>query len=87
MIVDNFVDYVKLTVKSGKGGRGSTHLRREKYVPKGGPDGGDGGNGGNIIVSCRDWSKSKEDDGFEDYLAIMLDSEFFSDWINNKALK
>ena len=51
MIVDNFVDYVKLTVKSGKGGRGSTHLRREKYVPKGGPDGGDGGNGGSIIVS------------------------------------
>ena len=50
MIVDNFVDYVKLTVKSGKGGRGSTHLRREKYVPKGGPDGGDGGDGGNIIV-------------------------------------
>ena len=50
MIVDNFVDYVKLSVKSGKGGRGSTHLRREKYVPKGGPDGGDGGDGGNIIV-------------------------------------
>ena len=50
MIVDNFVDYVKLTVKSGKGGKGSTHLRREKYIPKGGPDGGDGGNGGSIIV-------------------------------------
>ena len=50
MIVDNFVDYVKLTVRSGKGGRGSTHLRREKYVPKGGPDGGDGGDGGNIII-------------------------------------
>ena len=50
MIVDNFVDYVKLTVKSGKGGKGSTHLRREKYVPKGGPDGGDGGDGGSIIV-------------------------------------
>ena len=50
MIVDNFVDYVKLTIRSGKGGRGSTHLRREKYVPKGGPDGGDGGHGGNIIV-------------------------------------
>ena len=50
MIVDNFVDYVKLIVKSGKGGRGSTHLRREKYVPKGGPDGGDGGDGGGIIV-------------------------------------
>ncbi|MBJ34400.1 MAG: GTPase ObgE [Flavobacteriaceae bacterium] len=50
MIVDNFVDYVKLTVKSGKGGRGSNHLRREKYVPKGGPDGGDGGDGGDIII-------------------------------------
>ena len=50
MIVDNFVDYVKLTVKSGKGGKGSTHLRREKYIPKGGPDGGNGGNGGSIIV-------------------------------------
>ncbi len=50
MIVDNFVDYVKLIVKSGKGGKGSTHLRREKFVPKGGPDGGDGGSGGNVIV-------------------------------------
>ncbi len=50
MMVDNFVDYVKLTVKSGNGGRGSSHLRREKYVPKGGPDGGDGGDGGSIIV-------------------------------------
>ena len=50
MIVDNFVDYVKLSVSSGKGGRGSTHLRREKYIPKGGPDGGDGGDGGNIII-------------------------------------
>ena len=50
MIVDNFVDYVKLYVRSGKGGKGSTHLRREKYIPKGGPDGGDGGDGGNIIL-------------------------------------
>ena len=50
MMVDNFVDYVKLTVNSGKGGKGSTHLRREKFVPKGGPDGGDGGNGGNVIL-------------------------------------
>jgi GTP-binding protein len=50
MIVDNFVDYVKLSVSSGKGGRGSTHLRREKYIPKGGPDGGDGGDGGDIII-------------------------------------
>ena len=46
----NFVDYVKLTVRSGNGGRGSTHLHREKYVAKGGPDGGDGGRGGHVIV-------------------------------------
>ena len=50
MIIDNFVDYVKLTLMSGKGGKGSTHLRREKFIPKGGPDGGDGGKGGDIIV-------------------------------------
>ena len=49
MTEDNFVDYVKIHVSSGKGGRGSTHLRREKYVAKGGPDGGDGGRGGNIV--------------------------------------
>ena len=46
----NFVDYVKIYCRSGKGGRGSTHMRRAKYVPKGGPDGGDGGRGGNIIL-------------------------------------
>ncbi|MEO2148298.1 MAG: GTPase ObgE [Flavobacteriaceae bacterium] len=50
MIVDNFVDYVKINVKSGSGGKGSTHLRREKYIPKGGPDGGDGGRGGHVII-------------------------------------
>jgi GTP-binding protein len=52
MIVDNFVDYVKINVKSGSGGKGSTHLRREKYIPKGGPDGGDGGRGGHIIIKA-----------------------------------
>ena len=46
----NFVDYIKINCKSGKGGSGSTHLRREKYIPKGGPDGGDGGRGGHIIL-------------------------------------
>lgn len=46
----NFVDYVKIYVKSGKGGSGSAHLRREKFVAKGGPDGGDGGRGGHIIL-------------------------------------
>ena len=43
MTEGNFVDYVKIHVDSGKGGQGSAHLRREKYIPKGGPDGGDGG--------------------------------------------
>ncbi len=46
----NFVDYVKINCRSGRGGSGSAHLRREKFVPKGGPDGGDGGRGGHIIL-------------------------------------
>ena len=50
MAETNFVDYVKIFCRSGKGGRGSAHLRREKYIPKGGPDGGDGGDGGSIIL-------------------------------------
>ena len=50
MTEGNFVDYVKLFVASGNGGRGSTHLRREKFVAKGGPDGGDGGRGGHVII-------------------------------------
>ncbi len=50
MTEGNFVDYVKVHVASGKGGQGSAHLRREKFVAKGGPDGGDGGRGGHIIV-------------------------------------
>lgn len=50
MASDNFVDYVKINCASGNGGGGSTHFRREKYIPKGGPDGGDGGRGGHIIV-------------------------------------
>lgn len=50
MALSNFIDYVKINVKSGAGGAGSTHFRREKYVDKGGPDGGDGGRGGHIIV-------------------------------------
>ncbi|MDR1646157.1 MAG: GTPase ObgE [Tannerellaceae bacterium] len=48
--MSNFVDYVKIYCRSGKGGRGSLHFRREKYIPKGGPDGGDGGRGGNIYL-------------------------------------
>lgn len=50
MASQNFVDYVKINCRSGAGGPGSAHLRREKYVPKGGPDGGDGGRGGHIIL-------------------------------------
>ncbi len=50
MAGSNFVDYVKLFLASGDGGNGSTHMRREKYIPKGGPDGGDGGRGGHIIL-------------------------------------
>ena len=50
MADSNFIDYVKIFCRSGNGGAGSVHLRREKYIPKGGPDGGDGGNGGSIIL-------------------------------------
>lgn len=46
----NFIDYVKILCRSGKGGAGSSHFHRAKYVPKGGPDGGDGGRGGHIIL-------------------------------------
>ena len=46
----NFIDYVKILCRSGKGGAGSRHFYRAKYVPKGGPDGGDGGRGGHIIL-------------------------------------
>ena len=50
MTEGNFVDYIKIYASSGKGGRGSAHLHREKYITKGGPDGGDGGRGGHIIL-------------------------------------
>jgi GTP-binding protein len=50
MTEGNFVDYVKIFVSSGKGGKGSVHLHREKYITKGGPDGGDGGRGGHVIL-------------------------------------
>lgn len=50
MTEGNFVDYIKIFASSGKGGRGSAHLHREKFVAKGGPDGGDGGRGGHVII-------------------------------------
>ncbi len=50
MAGSNFVDYVKIFCASGNGGNGSMHLHREKYIAKGGPDGGDGGRGGHIIL-------------------------------------
>ena len=50
MAESNFVDYVKIFCASGNGGAGSMHFHREKYIPKGGPDGGDGGRGGHIIL-------------------------------------
>ena len=50
MTEGNFVDYVKVHLASGKGGKGSVHLHREKFITKGGPDGGDGGRGGHIII-------------------------------------
>ena len=50
MADSNFIDYVKILCRSGKGGAGSLHFHRAKYVPKGGPDGGDGGRGGHIIL-------------------------------------
>ena len=49
MTEGNFVDFVKINVSSGNGGKGSAHFRREKYITKGGPDGGDGGRGGNVV--------------------------------------
>ena len=49
----NFIDYVKLYCRSGKGGAGSLHFRRAKYLPKGGPDGGDGGRGGHVILRAK----------------------------------
>ncbi|WP_166967892.1 GTPase ObgE [Yeosuana marina] len=50
MTEGNFVDYVKMFVSSGNGGKGSSHLHREKFITKGGPDGGDGGRGGHVIL-------------------------------------
>lgn len=54
MSKSNFIDYVKIFCRSGKGGAGSAHLHREKFIPKGGPDGGDGGHGGHVILRGND---------------------------------
>jgi GTP-binding protein len=53
MAETNFVDYVKIFCRSGKGGAGSTHFHREKFIEKGGPDGGDGGRGGHVIMRAK----------------------------------
>jgi len=50
MSSSNFIDYVKIYCRSGKGGAGSVHFRREKFIPMGGPDGGNGGRGGDIYL-------------------------------------
>ncbi len=50
MSENNFVDYIRIFCRSGKGGKGSAHLRTEKFIAKGGPDGGDGGQGGHVIL-------------------------------------
>jgi GTP-binding protein len=50
MSESDFIDYIRIFCRSGKGGAGSVHFRREKYIPKGGPDGGDGGRGGHVII-------------------------------------
>lgn len=54
MASSNFIDHVRLYCRSGKGGAGAVHFRREKHVPKGGPDGGDGGRGGHVILRGND---------------------------------
>lgn len=53
MAESNFVDFVKIYCRSGNGGKGSTHYHREKYIAKGGPDGGDGGRGGHVIMRAQ----------------------------------
>ena len=69
-MASNFVDYVKIYCRSGKGGRGSTHMRRVKYNPNGGPDGGNGGRGGSMTPTdhvngkeaAKEWfAKNKEE--------------------------
>lgn len=56
--MSNFIDHIRIECRSGKGGAGSRHMRREKYIPKGGPDGGDGGRGGHVILrgSSQQWT-------------------------------
>ena len=52
MAESNFIDYVKIVCRSGRGGRGMAHLHRAKYIPNGGPDGGDGGKGGSVWIEA-----------------------------------
>ncbi|MBE9520409.1 MAG: GTPase ObgE, partial [Proteobacteria bacterium] len=68
-----FIDEAKFFVKAGDGGNGCSSFRREKFVPKGGPDGGDGGNGGNVILEA-----SKR-------LASLVDFRYRSHFITEKG--
>jgi len=77
MTEGNFVDYIKVYASSGKGGRGSAHLHREKFITKGGPDGGDGGRGGHIILRGNKdmWTlfrRSTGKDGTDIYVDVPL---------------
>ena len=63
MADSNFIDYVKIYCRSGNGGAGSTHMRREKYIPKGGPDGGDGGRQGHKKTDARRNDRTKQASG------------------------
>ena len=67
----NFVDYVKIFCRSGKGGAGSAHFLRDRTTAKGGPDGGDGGTGGHIILKGNEqmW-QSKFVQGFQGYTKV-----------------
>ena len=65
------IDHVKIYIKAGNGGNGCVSFRREKYVAKGGPDGGDGGKGGNIVFTV--------DEGTNTLLAFRYKRKFIAD--------
>ena len=79
MAGSNFIDYVKIYCKSGRGGRGSTHLLRNRMTSKGGPDGGDGGSG---IVIIRFLTSGNT---YDSDLANIQDSSIFEETDTNKS--